>query len=133
MTSTRWKTDGYDCRGRRVSGKRLSYHCRHRPPQFPLSRVCLRTVAQCQGKTLDQAGCVLWAKVSIAADLTYFNVYNQLSLRYGNGSDFAKSLEAAESAQMLCMTSGLTRARGCAAINASGASRDTEKYCQGGL
>jgi hypothetical protein len=68
-----------------------------------LSRVCL-TVAQCRGKALDPVGHVAWAKVAVAADPTYFNAYNQLSLGYGNGSDFTRSLEAAEKAQMLLMT-----------------------------
>jgi hypothetical protein len=69
-----------------------------------LSRVCL-SVAQCRGKSLDPAAHVAWAKVAIAADPTYFNAYNQLSLGYGNGNDFAKSLEAAEKAHMLFTTS----------------------------
>jgi hypothetical protein len=67
-----------------------------------LSRICV-TVAQCRGKALDTEGQVAWANVAIAADPTYYNAYNHLSMGYCNGGDFAKSLQAAEKAQRLLL------------------------------
>jgi hypothetical protein len=69
-----------------------------------LSRICV-TVSQCRGKALDTASQVAWAKVAIAADPTYYNAYNHLSMGHCHGGDFAKSLEAAEKAQRLLLTS----------------------------